>query len=310
MEVTLLERLRFSPILVQMVPIRRCNLRCSYCNEYDRTSGPVPEEIMRARIDKVRSLGAMVLEFSGGEPLMHPAIARLVAHGTRHGFLTRWVITNGYLLDEDRVRALNDAGLTHLQLSLDGVEPSRRTAKTLRPLRPKLELLRRVARFHVRLNAVLGAAPVAEVKQVVDYAIASGFEPTVQLVHDHTGRLALSPEDRALLGELERFPSVASQMRAAGGYRRRLLAGESAPFQCRAGSRYLYVDEHGKVHWCSQQLTALARDLMTYTVADLRSEFHRKKPCTDFCTIGCVRTASKFDRWRAQAGAGPAVAST
>ena len=43
------------PILVQIVPIRRCNLDCSYCNEYDRTSDPVPLDTMLARIDRLAS---------------------------------------------------------------------------------------------------------------------------------------------------------------------------------------------------------------------------------------------------------------
>ena len=46
------------PILVQIVPIRRCNLDCTYCNEYDRVSDPVPLKAMLARIDRLGELGA------------------------------------------------------------------------------------------------------------------------------------------------------------------------------------------------------------------------------------------------------------
>ena len=44
------------PILAQIVPIRRCNLACTYCNEYDELSTPVPLATMRERIDQLAGL--------------------------------------------------------------------------------------------------------------------------------------------------------------------------------------------------------------------------------------------------------------
>ena len=44
------------PLLVQIVPIRRCNIDCGYCNEYDKVSPPVPTDVMRRRIDKLAGL--------------------------------------------------------------------------------------------------------------------------------------------------------------------------------------------------------------------------------------------------------------
>ncbi len=45
------------PILAQVVPIRRCNLDCAYCNEYDKTSNPVPTDEMLRRIDHLGGSG-------------------------------------------------------------------------------------------------------------------------------------------------------------------------------------------------------------------------------------------------------------
>src|SRR5581483_8467185 len=45
------------PLLAQIIPIRRCNIDCGYCNEYDKVSPPVPTEVMRRRIDKLAELG-------------------------------------------------------------------------------------------------------------------------------------------------------------------------------------------------------------------------------------------------------------
>src|SRR6476469_6976214 len=60
------------PILAQIIPIRRCNLACTYCNEFDKDSLPVPTSEMLRRIDKLGALGTSIVTFSGGEPTLHP----------------------------------------------------------------------------------------------------------------------------------------------------------------------------------------------------------------------------------------------
>ncbi len=47
-----LEWLRFGPFLAQLVVTRRCNLTCGYCNEFDRTSEPVPFDALAERLAK------------------------------------------------------------------------------------------------------------------------------------------------------------------------------------------------------------------------------------------------------------------
>src|SRR3954447_26343472 len=54
------------PLLVQIIPIRRCNIDCGYCNEYDKVSEPVPTAGLKSRINKLKQLGTAVVAFSGG----------------------------------------------------------------------------------------------------------------------------------------------------------------------------------------------------------------------------------------------------
>jgi hypothetical protein len=63
----------------------------------------------------------------------------------------------------------------------------------------------------------------------------------------------------------------------------------------------LYVDEHGLVHWCSQTRALFARPLSDYDLRDLSEQFYTEKACAERCTVGCARTQSAFDEWRAQA---------
>ncbi|MFZ0339896.1 MAG: radical SAM protein, partial [Terracidiphilus sp.] len=100
------------PVMAHIIPIRRCNLSCTYCNEYDDFSKPVAVETMTERLDQLADLGTAIVTFSGGEPLLHPELDRLIAHVRSRGMLAG-MITNGYLLTPQRVNQLNDAGLDH-----------------------------------------------------------------------------------------------------------------------------------------------------------------------------------------------------
>src|SRR5690348_8435016 len=66
------------PIAAHVIPIRRCNLACAYCNEFDDSSPPVPAAEMLSRIDRLADLGLSALTFSGGEPLLHPDLDHLI----------------------------------------------------------------------------------------------------------------------------------------------------------------------------------------------------------------------------------------
>src|SRR5438105_14596345 len=75
------------PVLVHIVPMWRCNLACTYCNEYDKTSDPVPIATMLERIDKLAEFNSSVITISGGEPMMHPEIYDIIARIRERGMI-------------------------------------------------------------------------------------------------------------------------------------------------------------------------------------------------------------------------------
>src|ERR1700757_73506 len=75
------------PIDVHLIPVRRCNLSCAYCNEYDKFSPPVPLAEMVRRVDRLASFGTTVITISGGEPLLHPDLERIIQHIRGHGII-------------------------------------------------------------------------------------------------------------------------------------------------------------------------------------------------------------------------------
>jgi MoaA/NifB/PqqE/SkfB family radical SAM enzyme len=283
--------------------MRRCNLACGYCNEYDDVSQPVPAEIMKSRIDHLAGLGLAILTFSGGEPLLHPALEELVAHARARGLFAT-MITNGYLLSRERIVALNEAGLDHMQISIDNVEPDVVSMKSLRLLEPKLAWLAEMATFEININAVLGSAvrQPEDARAVWARAAELGFTRSVGLLHDGTGQLQpLAPEQMKVYRDLRERSDWTSRW-VNSRWQDNLARGVPNEWRCRAGARYLYVDEFGLVHYCSQQRGSPGIPLSAYGRRDLVREYSTRKACAPFCTVNCVQQSSLLDRWRGAQG--------
>src|ERR1700757_3184300 len=119
------------PVLVHIIPNRRCNLACTYCNEFDDFSKPVPLEEMKKRLDILAGMGTSVITIGGGEPLLHPELPEVIRHIRRRGMIAG-MITNGFLLDQRTIEKLNDAGLEHLQISIDNAVPDDVSLKSMK----------------------------------------------------------------------------------------------------------------------------------------------------------------------------------
>src|SRR5258708_38910181 len=72
------------PVLVHIIPMRRCNLDCGYCNEYDQVSKPVPIEEMKRRLDYLGAMGTSIITISGGEPVRDPEPEQGNPHIPKH----------------------------------------------------------------------------------------------------------------------------------------------------------------------------------------------------------------------------------
>ena len=286
------------PVLAHVIPIRRCNLSCTYCNEYDDFSKPVPLEEMFRRVDRLAELGVSIITQSGGEPLLHPDLDKIIARVRHHGRLAG-MITNGYLLTAERIRQLNRAGLDHLQISIDNVKPDETSMKSLKVLDQKLVLLAQHAEFQVNINSVLGSGVKNpdDAETVARRALELGFTSTVGVLHDHNGQLKpLGPREREIF-ELVMALGKRSYARF-NQFQHNIALGRPNQWRCRSGARYLYICEDGLVHWCSQQRGYPGIPLAEYTREDLRREYDTEKPCAPYCTISCAQQVSMLDNWR------------
>jgi MoaA/NifB/PqqE/SkfB family radical SAM enzyme len=286
------------PLLAHIIPMRRCNLACTYCNEFDDVSKPVPIDEMYQRIDKLGALGTSVVTISGGEPLMHPELDDVIRRIRQNGMIAG-LITNGYLLVAERIQRLNRARLEWLQISIDNVNPDDVSKKSLKVLDRKLQLLAEHADFHVNINSVVGSGirHPQDALVIGKRAIELGFTSTIGIIHDGSGQLQpLGEEERRIYHEMKALEK--RSFTRVNAFQDNIAQGLTNDWRCRAGGRYLYICEDGLVHYCSQQRGYPGVPLASYTRDDLRREYLNEKSCAPHCTVSCVHQVSIFDSWR------------
>jgi len=287
------------PVMAHIIPMRRCNLDCAYCNEFDKTSPPVPLEVIRERIGLLARLGTSIVTISGGEPILHPELDDIIHCIRRHGMIAG-MITNGYLLTAERIQRLNHAGLDHMQISIDNVNPDDVSKKSLKVLDLKLQLLSRHALFHVNINSVVGGGihNPHDALVVGRRARTLGFTSTVGIIHDGDGQLRpLRAEERDAFLKMKLLEK--KNYSRLNWFQDNIANGKPNNWRCRAGARYIYVCEDGLVHYCSQQRGFPGTPLAAYSKQDIRREFLTPKGCAPNCTVSCVHQVSYMDFWRA-----------
>src|SRR5579875_2047964 len=287
------------PYMAHIVPMRRCNLACTYCNEYDDVSKPVDIDEMRRRIGELGRLGTSVITISGGEPLLHPELDDVIRAIRATGAIAG-MITNGYLLMPDRIQRLNKAGLDHMQISIDNVMPDEVSKKSLKVLDAKLRMLAEYADFHVNINSVVGGgiANPEDALVISKRALELGFSSTIGIIHDGTGQLKpLGERERKVWDEVRRL--TRRSYSRFNHFQEAIANGKPNDWRCRAGSRYLYICENGLVHYCSQQRGYPGVPIAEYSKVDIEREFVTEKGCAPNCTISCVHQVSYIDHWRA-----------
>ncbi len=109
-------RLRRRPVLANYYVTYRCNATCSFCDIWEKPSPYVTLEQAERNLSDLKRLGVKVIDFTGGEPLLHREIDQLLALAKSKGFITT-ITTNGLLYPKwaERLRGLVDM----LHFSLD-----------------------------------------------------------------------------------------------------------------------------------------------------------------------------------------------
>src|ERR1700743_1037635 len=113
------------PLAVLAEVTHRCPLQCPYCSnpvELDRAGTELTTEEWKKVLSELAEIGVLQIHFSGGEPTARKALVELVQHASDVGLYSN-LITSAVLLTREKLAALAEAGLCHVQISFQGNEP-------------------------------------------------------------------------------------------------------------------------------------------------------------------------------------------
>ncbi|SJM91619.1 Coenzyme PQQ synthesis protein E [Crenothrix polyspora] len=97
-----------------------CPLQCPYCSnpiDYANYQSELSTDDWKRVLTEARKMGAVQLGFSGGEPLTRQDLPELVKHARELGYYSN-LITSGYGMTEEKILQLKEAGLDHIQVSI------------------------------------------------------------------------------------------------------------------------------------------------------------------------------------------------
>jgi PqqA peptide cyclase len=242
----------------------RCPLRCPYCSnplDLQRASAELDTATWKRVFAEAAALGVLQVHFSGGEPLVRRDLAELVAHATKVGLYVN-LITSGIGLDADRLGRLVEAGLEHVQLSLQDSEPGPgdRIAGLAGAQQAKRQAaaLVRAAGLPLTVNAVVHRQNLERLEAIIELAVQLGAE-RLEVAHVQYYGWALANR-AALLPSREQLVAATATVETA----RARLAGRLVidyvvpdyyahrPKACMGGwgRRFLNVTPSGRVLPC------------------------------------------------------------
>jgi len=241
----------------------RCPLHCPYCSNPLKMTGSGDElttaEWMRV-LTEARELGVLQLGLSGGEPLVRGDVEELAAHARSLGLYTT-LVTSGIGLTPARARQLHQAGLEHIQISIqDSVEESADLIAGMKGVRQKMAAaaLVRELGFAFSINVVLHRANIDRVGEIIELAASLGAD---RLELANTQYYGWAFENRRALmpsaAQVTTAAAVAEKAVAAHAGRMQILYvlpdyHESYPKPCYAGwgNHYLVVAPDGRTLPC------------------------------------------------------------
>jgi pyrroloquinoline quinone biosynthesis protein E len=253
-----------APVGVLAELTHRCPLSCPYCSnpiELDSRAGELDTETWKRVFSEAAAVGVLHVHLSGGEPASRPDLVELVKHCHDVGLYTN-LITSGVGISEKRMRELADAGLDHVQLSIQDAEAESadRIGGYKGGFARKMDVAKWVNEVGIPLtvNAVIHRANIARAGRMVEFAVELGAR-RVEIAHTQYYAWAYLNR-QALMPSREQVEKAVTEVEAL----RKFYAGKIVidhvapdyyakyPKACMGGwaKRTLNITPHGKVLPC------------------------------------------------------------
>lgn len=159
----------------------KCPLKCLYCsnpvNYYQMRDELTTEQWMKT-FSEAAELGVVQLHFTGGEPVIRKDLPELIRHARSRDLYTS-LITGGTLLTDEKLRELRDAGLEHIQLSIQDAD--RKTSEVVAGIRSydkKVEIAHAIRKmgFPLTLNVCVHRLNIDHTPAIIAMAADLGAQ--------------------------------------------------------------------------------------------------------------------------------------
>src|SRR5262245_48790543 len=170
------------PLAVLAELTHRCPLQCPYCSnpvELERAGSELTTAEWKKVLSELAEIGVLQIHFSGGEPTARKDLVELVQHANDVGLYSN-LITSAVLLTRERLQALVNAGLCHIQISSQGSEPvvADRVAGFKNAHAKKIEVARwaRELDLPLTVNAVMHRQNLFQLLDIIQMAVDAGAD--------------------------------------------------------------------------------------------------------------------------------------
>lgn len=304
-----------APFYLHFYVTERCNLRCKMCNIWKRKSPEMTLGEIEQCVRVLKKLKVQNIVLTGGEPLLRPDISDIVKLFNDHGFTTR-LQTNGTLVTREKIRALAEAGLKNITISLDTLDEKKfdwicESKDLVQKVDESLDLFAEYIKGFIVVNTAVSRLNIPELPEIVRYVNSKGAYASLVPVHLHSSGMTTSfcygyDEEmivsKDLLPETEKVYAKLIKMKKEG-YRiinsEKFLRASLDCFRtgnyswdCRAGERFFVVYPDGGVAPCDvfPPLFNIQSDFpKKFRSAEYRESARRLREGCDGCLLGCWR---------------------
>lgn len=282
-------RARKRPVLVHFEVTMRCNARCGFC-DYWRTPAEEKARELRSFADAAKFFSPMIVQFTGGEPLLRRDLEDIVAavhRAVRLKYLN--VLTHGGMLNVDRAQSLWAAGINQFSISLDYLDERHDAARGIPGLQARIwntvESMRATGIDNIRFNTVIKSDNLDQLVPLLERAASLGCGVNFSLYTDNKNGNRNHLLDSAHYARLD---AVIAELLAYKRRRRGVITSSDHYLRaipryargemrepCESGMRTIHVDPTGHVKRCPDFPTDFHwRDFKRYRAIDCNACFY------------------------------------
>ncbi len=309
-----------APFYVHLYVTERCNLQCQMCNIWKRKSEEMTiKEIERcAKILKELKVPNIVV--TGGEPFLRPDIVEIVMLLNDYGFSVR-LQTNGTLVTKEKIKALAEAGLKDITISLDTLDEKKfdwicHSKNLVQKVEKSLDILAEYMDGFIVVSTVVSRINISELPEIVKFVHSKGAYASLYPVHmqpaENTPGFCLGYSKEMIflkydLPEIEKVYAEILKMKKEG-YRiinSKLFLNDSLEYfrtgnytwNCKAGERFFVIYPDGGVASCDlfpPLLNIKSNFLKEFRNTEYKESVRRIREGCNGCILACWRETSLF----------------